>query len=139
MKQNLSNKPNVPRPNTKTEWKVEQLNKESHEILKKSGVAIDKDTELSKKAVFLKFSRGLNIQLPEIQTRIYYGFMEKKKQKRWLFLVSPRPLTDKNYDLDDTILEENKIPKNIQFDRLYYFVVDNESDDSPAKGSIAMR
>ena len=120
-------------------WKIEQLDKESHEILKKSRISKDKELELSKKAIFLKFSRSLNINLPEIQSRIYYGFLEKKKNKRWLFLMSQRPLTDRNYENDDTMLDDNKIPKNIFFDTLYYFTVDNENDDSPAKGSIIMR
>ncbi len=120
-------------------WRIEQLDKESHEILKKSGLSNDKHLELSKKAIFLKFSRSLNVQLPEIQSRIYYGFLEKKKLKRWLFLISPRPLTDKEYEIDDTMLEDNKIPKNTLFDTLYYFTVDNENDDSPPRGSIVMR
>lgn len=120
-------------------WKIEQLDKESHEILKKSRISKDKELELSKKAIFLKFSRSLNINLPEIQSRIYYGFLEKKNNKRWLFLMSQRPLTDRNYENDDTMLDDNKIPKNIFFDTLYYFTVDNENDDSPPKGSIIMR
>lgn len=86
----------------------------------------------------MKFSRGLNIQLPEIQSRMYYGFLEINKKKRWLFLISPRPLSDRNYELDDMMLEDNKIPKNIIFDTLYYFQVENESDDSPAEATILM-
>jgi hypothetical protein len=139
LKENLANKSRSTKTNTRTAWKVEQLGKESHEILKKSGLTTDKDLELSKKAIFLKFSRGLNIQLPEIQSRMYYGFLERKKHKRWFFIISTRPLSDRNYETDDTILDDNKIPKNIAFDTLYYFQVDNENDDSPAQGNILMR
>jgi hypothetical protein len=107
--------------------------------LKKSGLTNDKDLELSKKAIFLKFSRGLNIQLPEIQSRIYYGFLEKNKKKRWLFLISQRPLSDRNYEIDDNMLDDNKIPKNISYDTLYIFHVENENDDSPAEVTILLR
>jgi hypothetical protein len=125
-------------------WKLEQLDKESHEILKKSGLTNDRDLELSKKAISLKISKGLNIQLPEIQSRIYYGFMQKKHkkdylfQKRWFFIISSRPLTDNNYDNDDTMLDEVKIPKSLTFDTLYYFHMENENDDSQSKGNILL-
>jgi hypothetical protein len=122
-------------------WKKNQQDLETMEILKKSGFT-DKDDESSLKAVKLKF-KNLNIDLPDVKSRVHFGFLMKKHkkefiyQKRWFFLISSRPLNDQDYENDDKLVYKN--PAGIQMDTLYYFTFDNDSDDSTFKGDIPLR
>ena len=110
------------------------------DLLKKSGFQ-SKDDELSAQALKVKV-KYLNPELPEIKSRIQFGFLNKKhkndylQQKRWFFLMSSRPLNDADYEKDDQTLFKN--PGGISLDTLYYYCFDGESDDSKPKGEINM-
>lgn len=112
------------------------------DLLKKSGFNTNKDDELSEKAIRVKF-RTLNPEVPEIRSRIQYGFLMKKHksdylfQKRWFFLISSRPVNDIDYEKDDWMVCKN--PSGIQLDTLYYYCFENETDESKFKGEIPMR
>jgi hypothetical protein len=71
------------------------------------------------------------------------GFLNKRHkssvenyQKRWLFLISSRPLYEKEYNIDDFSLEEKILPSFLTFDYIYYYKVENEKDSSEAVGKI---
>lgn len=83
-----------------------------------------------------------SIPLDIIDSRIIYGFLLKRHkstveiyQKRWYFLISPRPLKDLLYEKDDFNLEDKILPSFINFDNIYYYIVDNENDSSEAVGN----
>ncbi len=123
-------------------WKKNQQDVNTMEILKKSGFQTNKDDELSEKAIKIKL-KNLNYELPEIKIRIQYGFLMKKHksdymlQKRWFFIMSSRPVSDAEYERDDTMIFKN--PSGIQLDTLYYYQFDIETDESKFKGEIPMR
>jgi hypothetical protein len=106
------------------------------------------DHELSRKCLDLK---GLSLfldKLPKdlVESRIIYGFLKKSHkstpdlfQKRWFFLISPRPLTDSTYDIDESILDEIMLPPEINFDCLYYYKAECENDRSEAVGKIDLK
>lgn len=80
------------------------------------------------------------------ESRIIYGFLEKRHktathlyQKRWLFLISSRPLTDEAYQNDENELESKILPSFISFDDLYYYEFENELDGSESKGKISLK
>jgi hypothetical protein len=80
----------------------------------------------------------------KIKKNVCYGFLHKKKdslinQKRFLFLISSRPLADKDYNEDNDCLEASDLPSWLYFDTLYYYSFDNEKDDSKKKGEISLR
>jgi hypothetical protein len=108
------------------------------ELLKKSGFQ-SKDDELSAQALKVKI-KYLNPDIPEIKSRIHYGFLNKKHkndylyQKRWFFLMSSRPLNDEDYEKDEQTIFKN--PTGINLDTLYYYCFDGEEDDSKPKGEI---
>lgn len=88
---------------------------------------------------------------PIIKSNLCYGFLNKKKkddkifniidnnQKRWMFLISSRPLTDDEYEASDNVLESSALPYWIKFDTLYYYSYSNEQDDSEPRGEINIR
>ena len=122
-------------------WKNSQQDSQIIEILKKSGYS-NKDDELSLKALKLKL-KTLNPEVPDIKTRIQFGFLLKKHkndlvfQKRWFFLISTRPVIDLEYERDESMIFKN--PTGILLDTLYYYTFDVDTDDSKAKGDIALR
>lgn len=74
-----------------------------------------------------------------------YGFLLKRHkstveiyQKRWHFLISARPLNDIGYENDDFSLEEKILPSFLNFDSIYYYKVDSDSDNSEAVGKISL-
>lgn len=103
--------------------------------------------ELSKKCLEIK---GLNNYLNKfpkelLQAKIIHGFLQKRHkstvetfQKRWYFLISPRPLNQANYNTDESPFDENGLPPNILFDTLYYFKLENENDRSEYVGKIEL-
>jgi hypothetical protein len=94
------------------------------------------------KALKLKL-KTLNPEVPDIKTRIQFGFLLKKHkndlvfQKRWFFLISTRPVIDLEYERDESMIFKN--PTGILLDTLYYYTFDVDTDDSKAKGDIALR
>ncbi len=84
-----------------------------------------------------------NIPSEIIDSRMICGFLHKRPkssvenyQKRWVFLISSRPLNEKEYDTDDFSLEEKILPSFLMFDNIYYYKVENEKDSSEAVGKI---
>jgi len=128
--------------------KLNNLTKESLDIIKKSGAVIDnKDTELSKKMLATKGieKHFRNVPKTFLESRMAHGFLGKrhksnfeKYQRRWFFLVSSRPLTDKGYENDDQVLEEKVLPSFLSFDIIYYYKVENENDNSEKAGDIPL-
>jgi hypothetical protein len=122
-------------------WKKGQQDANTMELLKKSGFQ-SKDDELSAQALKIKI-KYLNPVIPDIKTRIHYGFMNKKHkkdylyQKRWFFLMSSRPLSDEEYEKDEQTLFKN--PTGINLETLYYYCFDGEDDESKPKGEINMK
>jgi hypothetical protein len=51
--------------------------------------------------------------------------------------MSSRPVSDAEYERDDTMIFKN--PSGIQLDTLYYYQFDIETDESKFKGEIPMR
>ena len=129
--------------------KLNNLNKESLDIIKKSGAVIDNnDTILSKKMLAIKGieKHFKNVPRTFLESRMAHGFIGKrhknktieKYQRRWFFLISSRPLTDKGYENDDQVLEEKVLPSFLSFDIIYYYKAENESDTSEASNSIPL-
>lgn len=80
----------------------------------------------------------------KIKRFICYGFLHKKKdtlknQRRFIFLISSRPLADKHYNQNDDILEASALPYWLKFDTLYYYSFNSDEDDSKQKGEIELR
>lgn len=76
-----------------------------------------------------------------IKKFICFGFLYKKKdtlknQKRFIFLISSRPLADKDYEQNDNCLESSVLPYWLKFDTLYYYSFENNEDNSKQKGEI---
>jgi hypothetical protein len=71
------------------------------------------------------------------ETRLIFGFLSKRSKgklkyfhKRWLVLVSPKPLTRGNSLeklADETILDDSLIPTWMEMDTAYYFNADGQS------------
>ena len=129
--------------------KLNNLDKDSLEILKKTGTVIEKndDNELSRKMLAAKGIEKHFKNVPKLilESRWAFGFLGKRHkssyeiyQKRWFFLISSRPLTDKGYENDDQILEEKVLPSFLSFDIIYYFNAENENDTSESAGNIPL-
>jgi len=85
-----------------------------------------------------------NLDDINISKNICYGFLYKKKdalknQKRFIFLISSRPLAYKDYNEESNNLEASVLPYWLKFDTLYYYSFDNDKDDSKQKGEICLR
>ena len=128
--------------------KLNNINKESLDIIKKSGAVIDNnDSELSKKMLGLKGieKHFKNIPKTFLESRMAHGFLGKRHkssmeiyQRRWFFLISSRPLTDKGYENDDQVLEEKVLPSFLSFDVIYYYNAESEKDTSDSAGNISL-
>lgn len=107
---------------------------------------IDKDRqELSEKALqtkgiltYLKTTKDKTLK-----DRIMYGFLKKRSKGkvkyftvRWFFLISSRPLTREAYLADPELLPESVLPPLLEFDVLYYFVMETPDDASGAMGDV---
>lgn len=117
--------------------------------MKNNGLVLNKssDNELNQKCLKLKnIEKGLNLNNPDIRSRIQYGFLMKRHkakmeyyQKRWCFIISSRPLNDDGYENDEMSLDNKKLPSWMNFDVLYYYKVENEDDKSEFTGTIIMK
>ncbi len=74
-----------------------------------------------------------------------YGSFDKRSKgnvkywmKRWLLLVSSRPLKEDLYVEDDFIMQENNFPVWLEFDVIYYFKEESDDDDSANVGEIPL-
>lgn len=110
------------------------------------------DCESSEKCLITKsIKQEFDFDRDIIKSNICYGFLNKKKrddkifnmldnnQKRWIFLISSRPLLNKEYEASDNILESSALPYWIKFDTLYYYTYDNDEDKSDPRGEISIR
>jgi len=73
----------------------------------------------------------------KMRSRVIYGFLRKRSSgrvqvfvNRWWFLISSRPLSIDEYIRDDFVLQENELPPLLEFDTLYYYYMDSETDYS---------
>lgn len=106
------------------------------------------ESELSEKCLEVKnFKTQLNFDDPLIKANACYGFLEKKKkkglidsyQKRWLFIISSRPLNYRDYEENENNLDASALPWWLKFDTLYYYSFDDNNDISENKGLIELR
>jgi len=119
--------------------------------LKQVGIGANKfklESDSSEKCLEVKNIRSqLNFDDPVIKANTCYGFLEKKKkkglidsyQKRWLFIISGRPLNYKDYEVNENNLDASALPWWMKFDTLYYYSFDDDNDSSEHKGLIEMR
>lgn len=98
---------------------------------------------LEKKGIKTYFK---NVAPDIMSARIVFGFLNKRSkgkvkyfQKRWCVLISSRPLMEAKYIEDDFLLKDSCLPAWMEFDTLYYFTMENDEDDSTARGEIAMK
>lgn len=108
----------------------------------------DKNLEDSKKCYDIKGLMALfrNVDQKILETRQIYGFLDKRHkstvtmyQKRWLYLISSRPLMENEYVNQEIQLESKILPSFISFDTIYYYEFDSDSDNSEAKGKIPLK
>lgn len=95
-----------------------------------------------------KIKSEFNFEDPNIKSNVCYGFLDKKKkknllidssQKRWLFIISSRPLNDNDYETKENYLDASVLPWWLKFDTLYYYIFEDNDDQSEAKGTIEIR
>ena len=100
---------------------------------------------MSKKALVAKSIKKhlANIPAEVLESRIIFGFLLKRHkstveiyQKRWHFLISPRPLNDRGYENDDYSLEDKILPSFLNFDQIYYYKFESENDSSECVGKL---
>lgn len=72
-----------------------------------------------------------------------YGFLKKRSKgkvkyftSRWFFMISSRPLNRQDFLADPEILSDTVLPPLLEFDVLYYFVMDTMDDASGPMGEI---
>lgn len=129
-------------------WKIQNQSKEVINTLSNQGVTINQNEGIkSDKCIEIKglksLLRGINPEL--LKVRMKHGFVMKKhksnfmsSQKRWLFLISARPLTNEDQLKDEETLDQNTLPSSLKFDVLYYYSVEDEQDTSTSKGELIM-
>lgn len=129
-------------------WKIQNQSKEVINTLSNQGVTVNQNEGIkSDKCIEIKglkpLLRGINPDL--LKVRMKHGFVMKKhksnfmsSQKRWLFLISARPLLNEDQLKDEETLDQNTLPSSIKFDVLYYYSVEDEQDTSPSKGELIM-
>ena len=125
--------------------KISSLGKKVARIIKKYGYILNPEDKLSEEVLIDKQINNLiNIKDPKIKARIHHGFMYKKHkvhdyfQKRWFFIFSSRPLSDKEYIQDDIDLDQKKQKDWLQFDTLYYFKFQDKGEDKENLGGLEM-
>ena len=125
--------------------KVSSISKRIARIIKSYGYIINQEEELSNQILEEKgITNLINIKDPKIKTRIHHGFLYKKHkahdyfQKRWFFILSSRPLFDKEYIQDDLDLDPKKQKEWIKFDTLYYFKYQNKPEFKENLGGLEM-
>ena len=78
----------------------------------------------------------IDINDPVIKTRIFHEYLYKKNYeddgytKKWFFILSPRPVFDKEYKVDDIDLDPNNQRQWLKFNRFMFFIYEHpdESD-----------
>ena len=77
------------------------------------------------------------------KNRIMYGFFNKPnrtilklERKRWIFLISSRPLSQEEYLEDQEEISEDELPPLLNFDVLYYYKSGYKSDEVVLAGEI---
>lgn len=104
-------------------------------------MVFNQDEEEYKKRFFGQeiFNNINNLSKSLQDSRIISGFLYKRHksrieiyQKRWCFLISPRPLTSENKN-DDIQLDDKILFNNFSFDNLFYYKFDNHSFDFRGK------
>jgi len=77
------------------------------------------------------------------KNRIMYGFFNKPnrtklklERKRWIFLISSRPLSREEYLEDQEEISEDELPPLLNFDVLYYYKSGYKSDEVVLAGEI---
>ena len=125
--------------------KLSSLGKKFARIIKSYGYILNPEDKISEEILIDKEINNLiNINDIKIKTRIHHGFMYKKHkvhdyfQKRWFFIFSSRPLSDKEYIQDDIDLDKKKQKDWIQFDTLYYFKFQDKGEDKENLGGLEM-
>jgi hypothetical protein len=100
---------------------------------------------LSERALTTKgmwnYLKGLKDQV--LRSRIMYGFLKKRGkgkmksfQTRWFFLLSSRPLNQKDFLADPALLADSVLPPLLEFDVIYFFMMETEEDASGPLGEI---
>ena len=110
------------------------------------GLIYDEESiKLSRQALINKRIWYYLKSMPEekMMSRVIFGFLRKRSSgrvqvfvNRWWFLISSRPLSINQYIRDDAVLTENELPPLLEFDTLYYYYMDSETDISQCQGSI---
>ena len=134
-----------PDKKNKNSDKICSLSKKAARIIKKYGYILNPEDAVSEEILLDKRIQNLiNIKDPKIIARIHHGFMYKKHkvhdyfQKRWFFIFSSRPLSDKEYIQDDFDLEQKKQKDWLKFDTLYYFKFKHRGEDKEYLGGLEM-
>ena len=77
------------------------------------------------------------------KSRIMYGFFNKPNRtrlklegKRWIFLISSRPLSQEEYLEDQEEISEDELPPILNFDVLYYYKSGYKTDEVELAGEI---
>ena len=125
--------------------KLTNAGKVTADIIKKHGFGVSKEEKLSSDLLKAKgIDQLINLADSKINSRIYYGFINKKHkeydlyQKRWFFIFSSRPLFDNNYLEDDTDLDPKKQKDWLKFDTLFYFKYESSDESSKSSGELEL-
>ena len=125
--------------------KLHSIGKKLARIIKNYGYILNPEDAISEEVLLDKQIQNLiNIKDPKIKARIHHGFMYKKHkvhdyfQKRWFFIFSSRPLSDKEYIQDDIDLDKKKQKDWLKYDTLYYFKYKDKEDDKENLGGLEM-
>ena len=114
------------------------INKKTASIIRKYGYTFNKEDPLSNQLLEVKgITKLINIKETKIQIRMHYGIMNMRQSpndsfsKKWLFILSERPLYNEHYNNNNlTDLEPNMLKDWLKFDNLYYFKCDKNSNDN---------
>ena len=125
--------------------KLTNAGKVTADIIKKHGFGVSKEEKLSSDLLKSKgIDQLINLTDSKINSRIYYGFINKKHkeydlyQKRWFFIFSSRPLFDNNYLEDETDLDPKKQKDWLKFDTLFYFKYESTDENSKSSGELEL-
>ena len=114
------------------------INKKTASIIRKYGYTFNKEDPLSNQLLEVKgITKLINIKETKIQIRMHYGIMNMRQSpndsfsKKWLFILSERPLYNEHYNNNNlTDLEPNMLKDWLKFDNLYFFKCDKNSNDN---------
>jgi len=99
--------------------------------------ASDQEEKTSLELLKLKgIDKLIDINDPVINSRIFHGYLYKKNYeddgytKKWFFILSARPVFDKEYKIDDIDLDPNNQKQWLKFNRFMFFIYEHpdESD-----------